>query len=256
MIDIHCHILPGIDDGAQNEQDAIEMAQQAVNSGINTVIATPHHKNRTYDNEKPFIQKDVKRLNQLFEASNVPLNVQAGQEVRIFGELVDDFKKGDIQTLNDSKYLLLEFPSNEVPQYTEQLIFDIQRAGMTPVIAHPERNRDLYTNPNRLYELVSQGALAQVTSGSLTGAFGKEIKQVSHQMIQANLIHFVASDAHNIDTRTFKTLKEAYDIIKQEYGAITQYSLEENAQYLIHNENINQNEPQLVPKKKKFFGLF
>jgi len=256
MIDIHCHVLPGIDDGAKDEADAIAMAQQAVNSGISTVIATPHHKNRTYENEKSFIQKDVLRLNQLFEESNIPLDVLAGQEVRIFGEIVEDFEKGEIQTLNDSKYLLLEFPSDSVPQYAEQLIFDIQRAGMTPVIAHPERNRDLYTDPNRLYELISQGALAQLTSGSLSGVFGKEINQVSHQMLEHNLVHFIASDAHNVDTRNFETLKEAYDVIKQSYGAIIQYSLEENAQYLIHNENINQNEPMRIQKKKKFFGLF
>jgi len=256
MIDIHCHVLPGMDDGAKDETDAIAMAQQAVNSGISTVIATPHHKNRTYENEKSFIQKDVIRLNQLFEESNIPLDVLAGQEVRIFGDIVEDFEKGEIQTLNDSKYLLLEFPSDSVPQYAEQLIFDIQRAGITPVIAHPERNRDLYTDPNRLYELVSQGALAQLTAGSLTGRFGKEINQVSHQMLEHNLIHFIASDAHNVDTRNFETLKEAYDIIKQSYGAIIQYSLEENAQYLIHNENINQNEPIRIQKKKKFFGLF
>src|SRR5699024_5362366 len=130
------------------------------------------------------IQKDVLRLNQLFEETNIPLDVLAGQEVRIFGEIVEDFEKGEIQTLNDSKYLLLEFPSDSVPQYAEQLIFDIQRAGMTPVIAHPERNRDLYTDPNRLYELISQGALAQLTSGSLSGVFGKEINQVSHQMLE------------------------------------------------------------------------
>jgi len=256
MIDIHCHVLPGIDDGAQDETDAIQMAQQAVNSGIQTVIATPHHKNRVYDNEKAFIEKDVKRLNELFTESNIPLDVLPGQEVRIFGELLEDFEKGEIQTLNNSKYLLLEFPSDSIPAYTEQMIFNIQRAGIIPVIAHPERNRDLYTNPNRLYELISQGALGQLTAGSLTNQFGKEINQVSRQMLEANLIHFIATDAHNTSSRNFETLKAAYDVIKKDYGAITQYSLEENAKYLMYNENINQNEPLMIKKKKRFFGLF
>ncbi len=256
MIDIHNHILPGVDDGAKNETQAVEMAQQAVNSGIKTVIATPHHKNRTYDNEKSFVKEDVRRLNALFEELFIQLDVLPGQEVRIFGELVEDFEKGEIQTLNDSKYLLLEFPSDRVPQYTEQLIFDIQRAGMTPIIAHPERNRDLYADPNKLYELVSQGALAQLTAGSLTGVFGKEIKNVSFQMLEHNLIHFIASDAHNLNPRSFETLKESYDVISKKYGANMQYSLEENAQFLIRNENINQNEPLILQKPKKFFGLF
>src|SRR5699024_10480804 len=144
-------------------------------------------KNHTYENEKSFIQKDVIRLNQLLKESNIPLDVLAGQEVRIVGELVEDFEKGDIQTLNDSKYLLLEFPSDSVPEYAEQRTYDSQRAGITPVIDHQEGNRDLYTNPNRLYELVSQRAIAQLTAGSLTGRFGKEINQVSHQMLRSNL---------------------------------------------------------------------
>lgn len=256
MIDIHSHILPGIDDGAKNEAESIELARQAVNSGIKTVIATPHHKNRTYDNAKPFIVEDVRRLNELFKEMNIPLDVLSGQEVRIFGELIDELKAGNIQTLNDSKYLLLELPSDHVPHYTEQLLFDIQHAGLTPIIAHPERNRDLYTDPNRLYDLVRQGALAQLTAGSLTGLFGKEIKRVSLQMLAHNLIHFVASDAHNTDTRNFETLSEAYKVIKDEFGAIAQYTLEENAQYLMHGGNINQNEPLQIQKKKKFFGLF
>lgn len=256
MIDIHCHILPDIDDGAKDEIQAIEMAKEAVNSGIKTVIATPHHKNRTYDNEKSFIIKQVELLNEMFKESNIPLDVLPGQEVRIFGELIHDFEKGEIQTLNDSKYLLLELPSDHMPQYTENLIFDIQRAGLTPIIAHPERNRDIYADPNLLHGLVSRGALAQLTAGSLTGVFGKEIKKVSLQMIEHNLIHFIASDAHNINARNFGTLSEGYAVIKEEYGTMMQYNLEENAQYLMHNENINKNEPLLIQKKKRFFGLF
>lgn len=256
MIDIHCHILPGIDDGAKTEADSIEMARQAINSGIKTVIATPHHKNRIYENEKPFIQEDVRRLTELFNEMNLPLEVLSGQEVRVYGEIVEELKQGKIQTLNNSKYLLLELPSDQVPRYTEQLIFDIQQAGLIPVIAHPERNRELYKDPNGLYDFVRQGALAQLTAGSLTGVFGKEIKRVSLDMLKHNLIHFIASDAHNVDTRNFETLKEAYKVIKSEFGAITQYTLEENAQYLMHNENINRNEPMQIHNKKKFFGLF
>lgn len=255
MIDIHCHILPGIDDGAKHEAEAIKMAQEAADSGIKTLIATPHHKNRTYDNEKASIIEAVKQLNTLFDASAIPLNVLSGQEVRVFGELVEDFHKGEIQTLNESKYLLLELPSDSVPHYTEQLIFDIQRAGLIPIIAHPERNRDLYADPNRLYELVSQGALAQVTAGSLTGVFGKEIKKVALQMLEHNLIHFIASDAHNLKSRNFASLKDGYQVV-QEQDALMAYSLKENAELLINNQNINQNEPLRIKKKKKFFGLF
>ena len=255
MIDIHCHILPGIDDGAQTEAETIAMGKQAIKNGIHTVIATPHHKNRTFDNYKEEIVTQVKFLNELYKKSNIELIVLPGQEVRIYGELIEDIQNGDIQSLNDSKYLLIEFPSDQIPRYTEQLFFDIQREGIIPVIAHPERNRDIYTNPNRLYELVRLGALAQLTSGSLTGVFGKEIKEVSYQLLDSNLIHFIASDAHDTKIRKF-TLNEAYNIVQERYGIGMRYSIEENAKYLIMNENINKLEPQRIQKRKKLFGLF
>ena len=255
MIDIHNHILPSLDDGAVDEAIALDMAKEAVASGIQTVIATPHHKNRTYENDKVTIQTEVTQFNQLLKEHAIALDVLPGQEVRIFGELLADFNQGEIQTLNDSKYLLLELPSDHVPQYTKQLIFDMQQAGLIPVIAHPERNRDLYTEPNQLYDFIRQGALAQVTAGSLTGVFGKEIQRVSMQMIEHNLIHFIASDAHNVKTRNFTTLKEAFDLFDNEDPLITDL-FKENAHYLIKNENINQNEPMKIAKKKRFFGLF
>lgn len=255
MIDIHCHILPSLDDGAFDETTALQMAQEAVASGIQTVIATPHHKNRTYENDKATIQREVTQFKQVLKEHAIALDVLPGQEVRIFGELLADFNQGEIQTLNDSKYLLLELPSDHVPQYTKQLIFDMQQAGLIPVIAHPERNRDLYTEPNQLYDFIRQGALAQVTAGSLTGVFGKEIQRVSMQMIQHHLIHFIASDAHNVKTRNFTSLKEAYDLLDSEDPFISD-QFKENAQYLLNNENINQNEPMKIAKKKRFFGLF
>ena len=255
MIDIHCHILPSLDDGANDEKIALQMAKEAVNSGIQTVIATPHHKNRTYENDKATIQTQVTQFNQLLKKHDISLEVLPGQEVRVFGELLADYHKSEIQTLNDSKYLLLELPSDHVPQYTKQLIFDLQQAGLIPVIAHPERNRDLYTEPNRLYEFIRQGALAQVTAGSLTGVFGKEIQRVSQQMVEHNLVHFIASDAHNLKTRNFTALKEAFDSLDNE-DPLMANQFKENAHYLVKNENINQNEPMEIVKKKRFFGLF
>src|SRR5690606_11089675 len=157
--DIHSHILPGGDDGAQTEEDSLDMAKAAVEEGITKIVASPHHKNRTYDNYKDDITTHVSVLNDLFQSNNIPLEVIAGQEVRIYGEIVEDVEKGEIQPVNDSKYLLIEFPSDSVPHYTEQLFYDLQIAGIKPVIVHPERNRELLENHRRMYELVRNGAL-------------------------------------------------------------------------------------------------
>lgn len=254
MIDIHSHILPGVDDGAKTEEDSIAMAKAAVEQGISTIIATPHHRNRRFDNYKEEIVTNVAILNDLLKERNIPLTVVPGQEVRIYGEILEDFKKGEIQTLYQSKYILIEFPMGEVPQYAEKLLYDLQVAGLFPVIAHPERNQELLENPDRMYELIRNGALSQITAASLVGKFGKEIEQFSHQLIESNLTHFIASDAHNTSTRGF-LLKEAYDLVKDVYGVETYYMFMENSQLLLDDLNVNRFEPQRIkPRHKGFFS--
>lgn len=255
MIDMHSHILPAVDDGAQTEQDSLDMARVAIENGISTIVATPHHMNRTYDNTKTDIESNVGILNQLFQAHNLDIEVIPGQEVRIYGEIIEDIEKGEILPINNSKYILVEFPSDTVPHYTEQLFYDMQVAGYTPIIAHPERNRELLNNHRKMFELVRNGALSQVTAGSLLGAFGKQMQQFSYQLIEANLTHLIASDAHNTTSRTFN-LHEAYEAIKSKYGAETYYMFVENAHLLLDNMTLNKYEPQIIQPKRKFLGLF
>lgn len=254
MIDIHSHILPGIDDGAQTEADSIAMAKQAVEQGIHTVIATPHHKNGRYENIRDNIVKYTHILNELLKQKEIPLTLLPGQETRINGEMIEDLTNGNLLPLNDSIYLFVELPSASVPRYTSQMLYDIQMAGYIPIIVHPERNRELIDNPNLLYELVSKGALTQVTAGSLTGRFGKKIETFSHELIEANLTHFVASDAHNTASRKFN-LQAALEIIQSNYGVDTYFMFHENSQLLIDGMNVNKMEPYRI-KKKRFFGLF
>lgn len=255
MIDIHSHILPGLDDGAKTVQDSIDMANKAVSEGIHTIIATPHHRNGKYDNLKSDILPLVSELNETFAQENINLNVLPGQECRIFGEILEDYEKGEILTLNkDSQYLFIEFPSSSVPRYAERLLYDIQVKGLTPVIVHPERNAELIERPDKLYKLVKNGAATQVTASSLTGYFGKNIQKFSQQMIQANLTHFIASDAHNIHNRTFK-MEEAMDYIEKKYGIDMVYYFTENAEMLVDGKTIYKEIPELI-KKKKFLGIF
>jgi len=255
MIDIHCHILPGIDDGAQTIYDSLDMAKQAVSQGIETIIATPHHMNGRYENRKIDILTSVEELNQLLKDENIALNILPGQENRIFGEIIQDYENGEILTLaNNSSYVFIEFPSNSVPHYAEQLLYEMQLMGLIPVIVHPERNAELIQHPDRLYEMVKNGAATQVTAASLIGDFGKKIKRFSEQLIEANLTHFLASDAHNIKNRAFK-MEEAMEEVTKKYGSDMMYFFTENAELLIQNQTIYREVPQPV-KQKKLFGLF
>lgn len=250
MIDIHCHILPNVDDGAKAVQESIKMAKEAVSEGITSIIATPHHKNGRYENRKAEIVGKVEELNEVLETESIPLKILPGQEPRIYGELLNDFHKGDILTLNGSgKYLLVELPSGDVPIYTERLFYEIQMTGLIPIIVHPERNSRIAENPDLLYELINKGALSQVTASSIAGVFGHAIRKFSMQLIEANLVHFIASDAHNVHNRCFK-VNEAYSVVEKRYGLDMVYYFKENAELLIEEKAVYKEIPEKVKKKK------
>ena len=254
MIDIHTHILPGVDDGAKMEEDCLEMAKVAVEEGIHTIVATPHHKNGRYENEAASIRKQVDILQGLMNQENIPLTILAGQEVRINGDLLTDYEQGRILPINETNYILIEFPSSQIPQYTKKMLYDLQVAGLTPIIVHPERNKEILERPEKLYHFVREGALTQITASSIIGKFGKQIQKVSQQFIEGNLVHFIASDAHNTTSRGFY-LREAYQEIKDMFGWDMHYMLMENSQLLVDGMYVNRMEPSM-PKKKKFLGFF
>lgn len=254
LIDIHSHILPGIDDGAFTMEDAINMARVAVDEGITKIIATPHHQNRTFINKKQDILKRVTDLNHVLRNEDILLEILPGQETRIYGELLEDFEKGDILTLNHTNYLFIELPSAHVPRYTEQILFDVQLKGLTPIIVHPERNAEFMEYPEKLFTLVKKGTLTQVTTSSLTGHFGKKIQKFSMQLIEANLTHFIASDAHNISTRSFR-IRESIAKLDKVFGSQVVLYFQENANLLMQNQAIYKQEPSQI-RRKKFLGVF
>ncbi|MGF9964005.1 tyrosine-protein phosphatase [Bacillus rhizoplanae] len=255
MIDLHCHILPGVDDGAQTITDSLEMAKTAIAEGIHTIVATPHHQNGKYVNERMHILHQVKQLNDLLQENNVSLTVLPGQEVRLYGEMLQDYENNKIVTLNETnKYILIEFPSNHVPRYAEQMLYELRMKGLIPIIVHPERNAELIEHPDKLYNFVNKGALTQVTAGSLLGNFGKKIKKFSLQLIEHNLTHMIASDAHNTTTRSFH-LQAGYDVIEKEFGTSTLMNFKENPYLFISGKSIYKEDPEQI-RRKKIFGIF
>jgi protein-tyrosine phosphatase len=254
MIDIHCHILPSVDDGAKHMTESIEMARAAMKQGITAIIATPHHNDGKYVNTKEEILEKVNELNNRLVKEGIDLTILPGQECRITGELLEQYENGEVLTLNNTgKYLFIELPSSQVPLYTEKLVYDMQMKGIIPIIVHPERNAELIESPEKLYQLVKKGACAQITAASLAGKFGKKIKKFSIDMIESNLVHFVASDAHNVKNRDFQMV-EAYKVVEKEFGSDIKYMLMENAELLAEGQTIMKEIPERI-KKKKLFGL-
>lgn len=254
VIDIHCHILPNVDDGPNNVELSLSMAREAAKEGITHIIATPHHRNGHFDNVKTDILLKVQQLNERLEHENIPVTILPGQETRINGEMIEDYENGNILTLNNTeRYVFVEFPSNDVPAYTAHLFFELKMKGLTPVIVHPERNRAIIEKPNRLYRLIKDGSLSQITASSIVGKFGKKIQQFSMELIEHSLVHFVASDAHNVTSRTFH-MRAAYNEIAQEFGHDVVDEFRANAKQLMNGEEIYVNEPVEFRKKKfRFF---
>jgi len=252
MIDIHSHILPCVDDGSQSLEESLAMARAAVDDGIRQIIATPHHANGRYDNPAEGVVKSVGSLNEELRREGIELEVLAGQEIRVYGNLVDDWLGQLLLPLHRSSYLLIELPTGDVPKHMPDLIHELQVMQLIPIIAHPERNQVLLNNPKRLQELVELGALGQVTSHSLNGAFGKKIQEVSLHMCKSNLIHFVASDAHNLTSRSFG-LTSAYHVIEEKVGKETASYFKRNAQAVVEGSRIEARQLVKAPKKRFFF---
>lgn len=253
MIDMHSHILINVDDGAQNSKEAVQLIQQAIDEGITGIIATPHFTSH-YPNSFEKIKLKIKELCNLKEIQHTKIKIFLGQEVRISEDLIEHIHNGNIKGLNHSRYLLIEFPPNEIPNYTQSIFSELQEMGYVPIIAHPERNQAIMQDMNLLYELVSSGALSQLTSSSIEGYFGRGLQKASIEMMECNLVHFTASDAHHIEYRPFimQSLFEEKRLIKLQ----PQLSeLIQNAEAIIHNQTIKRKTP-LLPGKNGSFRKF
>lgn len=254
MIDLHCHILPGVDDGAEDLNASIAMAEKAISQGITHILCTPHHNNGKYRNPKSEVISLVSFLQAELDKRQLPLTVLEGQEVRITGDLIEDIQQDNILFTDlEDTYILIEFPTMEVPSYTEQLFFELLQMGKTPVIVHPERNAHFRKDPNYLIPFLEMGCLAQLTAPSYVGTFGKEIQKTAKLMVEHNLVQMVASDAHGVKKRTFY-MKETYNQIAKDFGSDKVTKMQQVARDLLNGDQINFS--SYIELKKKKFGLF
>lgn len=254
MIDIHNHVLVGVDDGPQSLDETIALLKQARAQGIKGIVVTPHHLHPRYDNTFETVLKGIDELNNIEEIAQLNLQLYPGQEIRITDKIFEEIEQQRIYGINKSRYLLIELPSNEVPHYTKKLLYEIQTKGFIPIIAHPERNKAIAQNINLLYELINHGALSQLTSSSLTDELGKNIQKLSIQMLEHNLVHFVASDAHHSESRPF-SLDALFSTPKLKNIESDISVLLDNNEAMIQDKNVVTGRP-IEFKKNKFFGLF
>jgi protein-tyrosine phosphatase len=202
MADLHSHMLPGVDDGAKDLDQAINMARQAVADGIAVSILTPHHLNGVYRNGAEEIRDRCSAFDAALKERGIHLVVRPGAECHLVPELPAALAAGSAMTLADrGKVILVELPVHTVPRGATEILEEILGLGLQPIIAHPERNTELARQPARLAEWNEMGCLGQVTAQSCTGRFGAAVQAAAREMVRLGLIHFIASDAHRDQRR-------------------------------------------------------
>jgi len=214
MVDLHCHILSGFDDGAKSVQESLTMAETAIADGITHVVATPHSSNE-YRFDFAAVQQACRELQ---VAVGDRLKLATGCDFHLSPENLAALKKNAAPfCIHQKDYLLVEFNEFAIPPAMDETLYQIQLAGLRPIITHPERNAIIRARPERLEKWIRNGAYAQVTGGSLTGTFGPGAQQNALTWIARGLVHFVASDAHNLTARPHK-LRAAYDVVRSEFA--------------------------------------
>ncbi len=240
MIDLHSHILYGLDDGPETMDESIQMCRISYRDGVRTIVATPHTLNGEYQNDRSTILAKVKELNEALkqfgvqssefginQSTHLPFKLSPssfdlkidpmtqlpydpmtdfrilpGADVHFSNEILHQLDQGEVMTVGDGKkFLILEFPVHTISFRTEDVLFQLMARGITPIISHPERNLEIARKPARYYEMIRMGCLGQVTAMSLTGEFGPEIRGFVEKLLKKRLIHLIASDAHNVNGR-------------------------------------------------------
>ena len=256
VIDLHCHILPGLDDGPSDMEESLAMAEMAVADGIETIVATPHTLNKTYTNSFDQVVDGVDRMREALSREHIALSLLPGSDAHLCPKMADRIEAGDAGTLNgNGRYLLVEFPPQTIPPGANDVLFQLRIKGITPIITHPERNLAIQDRLEMLSDLVATGCLTQVTAMSITGEFGEEAMVCAHRMLEMRLAHIIASDAHSPDSRPpilshavgaaadiMGSRSEAEDMVRDRPAAI------------LAGEDVVVPEPGRPKKKRWWFG--
>jgi len=196
MIDLHCHLLPGIDDGAADEATSLEMARIAAADGIRVVACTPHIYPGLYENDAAGIRARTRALQRRLHEEGIALALDVGADLHLTPELLGRLRSKTAPTIAGSRYFLLEPPHTVAPPRFAETVFDFVAAGYVPVVTHPERLSWIGRHYELFTQLVRSGVWMQVTAGSLVGRFGRRAKSVAERMLDDGLVHLLATDAH------------------------------------------------------------
>jgi protein-tyrosine phosphatase len=224
MVDIHHHLLPGLDDGSDSIESSVAMAKMAASDGITHIVCTPHA-NAQYRFDPAVNADKIAELRARLAAENVPITLGNGCDFHLSFDNVTDAKRAPGRySINGLGYLLVEPPDYGIPPGLTETLYELRLAGLTPILTHPERNPTLQSEPERMRPWLRGGLLVQVTADSLTGHKGRRAERMAHMLLEKRWVHFLATDAHNTSSRPPR-MREARDLVATKYGASYAHAL-------------------------------
>lgn len=252
MIDIHCHILPNVDDGSESLEESIEMAKIAESEGITKIVNTSHcHFDFKYKKGNE-LKLELEKFNQVLKEENINIEVLLGNELYYTSDLIERFDELDFFSMNNSKYILMEFSPINFPKNIEDVIYEIKIRGYIPIIAHAERYKQVQEDVNIVLDCIKEGALIQVNASSILGKNGEKAEDTSKKLLDNNMVHFVATDAHSSNRRR-PLIKDSYNYILKNYGKeVSEKLFIENPTAVIENRDISILNPTKYEEKRSF----
>jgi protein-tyrosine phosphatase len=217
MIDIHHHLLWGMDDGASNLETSVAMAKMAAADGITHIVCSPHS-NGQYFYDPTVIDAKIAELQGLLDRDEVGVKLGRGCDFHMSYENIQEAKVDPTKfSINGLGYLLVEVPDYGLPRGLTEIFYQLQLTGLTPILTHPERNPTLQNDQDRIAEWLQRGVLVQVTAASVLGRMGKHAERMAHELLENRWVHFLATDAHNTTSRAPK-MREAFELVAKRYG--------------------------------------
>lgn len=253
MIDIHSHIIPGIDDGSKSMEMTLEMLRNAEKSGTKKIVATPHYLMEYGESTITEVKDHVQKINSIVNDEGINIEVYAGQEVYFTHKMINDYLEGNIGTINDSRYMLIELSMRSQEQDVFDTLYELQVRNIIPIIAHPERYKYIINKPSTINNFINEGYLFQMNAGSLQGIFGESIRKTAEILVSNGIYNFIGSDAHNTTSRSVG-ISDAVDLADVK-NKISSELFRESSRRLILNEDIEFC-GQKIKEKKSIFSFF
>ena len=255
MVDIHCHILPDVDDGARCIKESLMMLRRAAAARVETVVATPHLIRGVYEIEFLERERMVADLQKAADEIGIKIQIKSGVECYLSPEILEDTSKlGELTLNNNGKYILVELPMQIIPSYVEDVLFNLNMQGITAVLAHPERNMWIWRDPNILFDFVTKGCVAQLNVGSILGYFGNRIKKAARILLTHKLVHVIASDMHSAESPTLdQAIPVVEELLDPEYAS---RMFTEVPRHILAGETFYKDPPQRSePARRSLRGI-